>query len=520
MLVLTDGLRALAGTALDRALVRFTRSPGTGAAVGALATAVVQSSSATTVAAVGFASAGILRFSQALGIVFGANLGTTVTGWLVVLLGFKLKIGLLALPLVLVGTLLRLFASRRTADLGYALAGFGLVFVGIDMLQQGMSGLAGAVEPGSIPGVGLGNRLLLVGVGAGLTVLTQSSSAGVAMAVAAVSAGAIGFGQAGALVIGMDVGTTATAALATIGGSTAARRTGTAHVVYNLLTACFAFFLLDAFVWAMEAASPGWLAREPELGLVAFHSLFNGLGVVAVLPVAGRFASLIERMVPARADPFSRRLDRGLLGSPEVALAAARPAIEHVVAQAFLLVADELEGRRPDRSERVALLAHATGDLRRYLEELQTVEGGAGRERHLRLLHAVDHLERLLVRTRRLDASTESWRHPLLSEDARGLAGELRAAAAGLGTGGAPAPEDALRGHWQALEAAREDTRRQLVEEAAGARTAGLELDPLDQARWLRRAAYHAWRIVHHLEGETGAPAQDLEHALDVAEPD
>ena len=134
MTVLTDGLRALAGRALRRLLSRFTRSPLSGAMTGAVTTAVVQSSSATTVAAVGFVGAGLLTFPQALGIVLGANVGTTITGWLVALLGFKLELGTAAMPIVLVGALIRLFARGRASAVGFAVAGFGLIFVGISLL--------------------------------------------------------------------------------------------------------------------------------------------------------------------------------------------------------------------------------------------------------------------------------------------------------------------------------------------------------------------------------------------------
>ena len=217
MVVLTEGLRALAGRALRRLLSRFTRSPLSGAMTGAATTAVVQSSSATTVATVGFVGAGLLTFPQALGIVLGANVGTTITGWLVVLLGFKLELGTAALPIVLVGVLIRLFTGGRASSAGFAVAGFGLIFVGISLLQQGMGGFVGIVTPDSFPSDTWTGRLLLVVFGISFTLVTQSSSAGVAMALAAVNASAMTVQQAAAAVIGMDIGTTVTAVLATVG---------------------------------------------------------------------------------------------------------------------------------------------------------------------------------------------------------------------------------------------------------------------------------------------------------------
>jgi phosphate:Na+ symporter len=141
MIVMTDGLRTLAGNAMRTALMRFTHSPLSARITGAATTAILQSSSATTVATVGFVSAGMISFSAALGIILGANVGTTVTGWLVAILGFKLKLSAVMLPLILIGTSLKLFAKERFANLGLAIAGFGLIFVGITTMQEAMGGL-------------------------------------------------------------------------------------------------------------------------------------------------------------------------------------------------------------------------------------------------------------------------------------------------------------------------------------------------------------------------------------------
>lgn len=222
----------------------FTSTPVTGALTGAATTAVVQSSSATTVAAVGFVASGLLTFPQALGIIFGANLGTTLTGWLVAILGFKLDLGQIALPFVFLGAAMKLAFSGRVALVGQAIAGFYLIFIGIEHMKDGLDAFSGIVTPTDFPPDTILGRLQLILIGILITLVTQSSSAGVATALAALGAGAINFPQAAALVIGMDVGTTFTAVLATLGGGTMARRTGYAHVIYNVLTGFMAFLLL------------------------------------------------------------------------------------------------------------------------------------------------------------------------------------------------------------------------------------------------------------------------------------
>lgn len=151
MILMTDGLKTAAGDALRRVLLRFTGGPFRAMLSGATITALVQSSSATTLTTIGFVSAGILTFQQAVGVIFGANLGTTSTGWLVSLLGFKVSIASYALPMVGVGALLNLLGRGRLRAAGLALAGFGLIFVGIDQLQSAMAVVATRIDPSMFP---------------------------------------------------------------------------------------------------------------------------------------------------------------------------------------------------------------------------------------------------------------------------------------------------------------------------------------------------------------------------------
>ena len=393
---MTDGLRALAGSAIRAALMRFTRSPLSGAVTGAVSTAILQSSSATTVAAVGFVGAGLITFSASLGIIFGANIGTTITGWLVALLGFKLNLGTVILPVILVGTILRLFGNGRAANIGYALAGFGLIFVGISLMQQGMSGLTDIITPEALPADTLIGRLQLVALGILFTMITQSSSAGVAATLTALFAGAITFEQAAALVIGMDVGTTVTAVMASIGGSVAARRTGLSHVIFNLFTACGALILITPYTLLWEYLSPGALSSNAEIALVAFHTSYNTLGVMVILPFTGRFAHLIEKLLPAKKPSYTGRLGEGLLEQPALALTAVQASIHDellaLLRHVNAMLGDSLMGRRADLAELQAALDETYAYVDRiHLHETQ----GAEWERMLGIVHTLDHMQRL-----------------------------------------------------------------------------------------------------------------------------
>jgi phosphate:Na+ symporter len=279
--LMTEALRSLGGNRLRQALLRFTRSPWSGASAGAIGTALVQSSTATTVATVGFVSAGLLSFQASLGIILGVNVGSTGLGWLVALLGIKFDLAGLMLPLVLLGSGLRLLGRGRQALLGQALAGFAWLFVGIGALQQALAGHGLLLDPGRFDAASSGGRLPLLLLGLLSTVITQSSGAGVATTLAAMAAGAIGLPQACALVIGMDLGTTVTALMASLGASVSARRTAAAHVTFNLFTAVAAFLLLPAYLALLQGL---WPALEAAGSRIRPHSLpqrFQPVGGVA-----------------------------------------------------------------------------------------------------------------------------------------------------------------------------------------------------------------------------------------------
>ncbi|WP_349360964.1 Na/Pi symporter [Stappia sp.] len=506
MLVLTDGLRALAGGALRRTLARLTQSPASGAAAGAVTTALLQSSSATTVTAVGFVGAGLLTFPQAIGIVFGANIGTTMTGWLVALIGFKLDLGLLALPLLLVGALLRLFGRGTLRRIGWALAGFSLLFLGVDALKDGLEALQGTVTPQDFPADTTFGRLQLVAIGIAVTLITQSSSAGIAMALAALGSGAISLPQGAALVIGMDVGTTATAVLASLGGSTEMRRTAAAHVTFNLFVGTMAFFLLTPFALLVEGLADG--TGDAQIALVAFHTAFNTLGVLIILPVAGRFARVIERLVPAHDVPHLVRLDPKLQAEPEAALDVAGANARDLagkldaVLAALLTPSKHVRDTETERAEIEAGIAA----LRSYLGPVHTVPAqGEAHRRNLALRHLLDHLARASHR------ATQRDRVRGLQDDARlrRLAGLLRA---GLEAARDEPDMAACERHFDRLRRLFR-RQRERVRERTIAAAAAQDIDPetalvhLDGVRWLHRVTYHLWRIAHHLARLQGTDA-------------
>ncbi len=495
MLLLTDGLKALAAQRMRDVLSRFTSTPLSGAVTGALTTAVIQSSSATTVAAVGFVASGLLTFPQALGVIFGANVGTTLTGWLVAVLGFKLDLGQIALPFVFFGAIARLAFRDRIALAGQALAGFCLIFIGIEHMKDGLDAFSGVVTPTDFPPDTLFGRLQLVLIGMLITVVTQSSSAGVATALAALGAGAINFPQAAALVIGMDVGTTFTAALATIGGGTMARRTGYAHVIYNVMTGVMAFFLLGPFQLVAGALTEN---GDSQIALVAFHSFFNALGVVLVLPLARPFARLIENLVPEKGSDLTSRLDPLVLRDPHAAASLAGQTVAHLET----LIIERLRNRLGAKSSAYEELdredlAKAIAETRTYLDKIIVPPNDMAFQEELKgLFHILDHLSRLLYRCDQRQRIDElSLDHRL-----KRLAGLL------LGVTDISTRQKDAKTQEKTLDRLRLLMRRQrrlnrdrliamAAADAVPAETVWLKLDAL---RWLHRVSYHLWRIRLH----------------------
>lgn len=499
MVVMTGGLRELAGEALQRVLARFTKSPTSGAVTGAATTAIVQSSSATTVAAIGFVDAGLLTFPQALGILFGANLGTTITGWLVALLGFKLDLGTLVMPLALLGVLIYLFTKGRARHAGIALAGFALIFVGIGMMQSGMGGLEGKVTPETFPGDTWGGRLLLIGIGIAITAVTQSSSAGVATAITAVSIGAISFPQAAAMVIGFDVGTTFTALIATIGGSVSARRTGFSHVIYNIMTALGAYFLLTIYPWALDELLPGVIDSDPELALVGFHTLFNGLGVVVILPVAHAFANLIIRLVPERGPVLTRRLNEALVSQPAIAMQTVTITLCEIIEEVMSTLGQLLSDARDSRASPVELgqVSQALREVDLYLDKVVTSpqQGNAHRQ-HTSALHVSDHLKRIVYRCHDTESIAAIRSDDELAAIARNVVISADHLRSWLTEARQPTPIDAMQTYWREANdcagAYRESICIRVASDDIGHEDATFRLDGI---RWLRRVLYHLWRI-------------------------
>ncbi|MBK8914804.1 MAG: Na/Pi cotransporter family protein [Phycisphaerales bacterium] len=521
MVLLTDGLKAMAGAALRGILTRMVAGPLSGVGWGALLTALVQSSTATTLTTVGFVSAGLLTFTQAVSVIFGANLGTTSTGWIVSQLGMKISLGGVSPPLVLVGVALRLLCRGRAAHAGTAIAGFGLLFIGIDMLQVGMSTAAARLGPDAIPSAtaagGFSARLLLVGIGFLMTVVMQSSSASMATTLAAVSSGAIGLEQAALIAIGQNIGTTPTAVAAAIGAPAAAKRTALAHVLFNVVTAAAALLLLPLMLSAVQRAAQAIGESDAPTLLAMFHTAFNLLGILILLPLIKPFARGIERLIPEHYRPPTRFLTPAVAEIGPVAQEAARRAIAQVLVEIAPVAATRLRGSNADPAalNRLSRAEEALKEVQDFIHRLgRSTQHAVEVQRQEALLHAEEHASRLVAAL----AEPGPWRHHGQDDAVATHTAHAPAALADAVGSLARDTDDSaadVPGAVGALAARAETTSRAIAEARRTERHAALRdvasgrLSPesaaarIDVLLWTDRAAYHLWRACHYLADPT-----------------
>jgi phosphate:Na+ symporter len=537
MTVMTEGLKALAGSALRTVLGKAAATPLRGSFWGALVTLLVQSSSATTMTTIGLVSAGLLTFPQGLGLVFGANVGTTGTGWLVALIGVRVSLTAAALPMIFLGALIKLLASGRVSGAGAALAGFGLVLFGLTTLQQGMGGLAERLHPADLPAVlagpdtgwwwGMLGALVLVVVGLVMTAVMQSSTAAIAVTLSAYYAGAVGLDQGCALIIGQNIGTATSSALAAIGASTTAKRLAIAYVLFKMIAAAIALVLFPIVTPLLVRASR---ATDGATLLAAYHTAYNFVGVLVLLPVIDRFTRLVERILPERGSPLTRCLDPSALATPVVAVEAVRRTIARALVAACSSVEAALAAAT--RAEAVpgkdAVSVHEAVDaLRQSQVFLSDVSGPPETEdeqqRLTSTLHALDHASRLAETAGGIDFGTvrggpDDARAGELCADAMRIASSIaddvavlpgidqspRASPAASGAKTLSTDEALVRLERCAEELEKlQRTHRSatLGAVASGTLSADAAIVRVDTLRSLQALARHAWRSTMYLVG-------------------
>ncbi len=358
MKIMSEGLQKVAGDRMRQILAALTNNRIIGTLVGLAVTAIIQSSSATTVMVVGFVNAGLMSLVQSIGVVLGANIGTTVTAQLI-----AFKITKYALPAIGIGAGLKLFSrNKKWVYIGEILLGFGILFYGLTNMEDAFKPIRGSAEFRNFFLAIGDNHLLGVLIGAVLTIIVQSSSATIGLTIALASTGLLTFDASVALILGENIGTTITANLAAIGTNLAARRTALAHFLFNIIGVAYMLLLFPLFLHIVTAITPGnpdfvvqtqqqaasmaaTIGDKPFIArhIANAHTLFNIINTIIFLPLVGLLAKLATMLVRGKEEEIEFHLqfiDTRVLNTPPIALGQARAETKRM-AQICLDMLDE-----------------------------------------------------------------------------------------------------------------------------------------------------------------------------------
>ena len=316
MKVMSDGIQKVAGSKMRSILSKMTSNRFLGVATGFILTALLQSSSATTVMIVSFVNAGLLSLVESIGVIMGANIGTTITAWLISLLGFKVKIASIALPIIAIGFPMMFSSKSNIKAWAEVLIGFALLFMGLDALKESVPNLKENTEflsfLSSYANMGIISTLIFIGVGTILTLVVQSSSAAMALTLVMCYEGYIPFELAAAMVLGENIGTTITANLAALVGNVHAKRAARAHFIFNIFGVIWMIFAFQFFINSIDnymisnmdlspVSSVGESVAVP-IGLSIFHTTFNILNVLFLVWFVPLISRTVIRMQPSKGE--------------------------------------------------------------------------------------------------------------------------------------------------------------------------------------------------------------------------
>jgi len=399
MQLMGDGLQKAAGAKLQRFLEVTTGNLIKGIGLGALVTAVLQASGATTVMTVGLVNAGLLTLKQAFGIIMGANIGTTITAQLI---AFNLTDYVTVL--IFIGFLIQLLAKRTTTKyIGIVLLGFGVLMLGMDMMSKAVLPLRGYPLFQEVIAKFSDNAILGVVVGIVMTVLIQSSSAVVGILIAMASQGLLPLEGTIPVLLGSNIGTCFTAVLAALNANTTAKRVAMAHVMFNVIGSVLFILALHPFTLLVTVISAGGSVGRQ---IANAHAAFNILNTILFIPFAGPFVQLIEKLVPHKGDIISLKpvyLDEKMLHTPSLALSLATKEVIRMgnVARENVRIGMEcLLNYDPEKlkyvQEHEPIVDSLETDITNYLTELSTQEMSEDLSfRQTGLLHACNDIERI-----------------------------------------------------------------------------------------------------------------------------
>lgn len=330
MSILEFAIRILAGKTFRRMIRQYTSGSLRSIGSGTIATAILQSSSAVSLMVLAFVGAGVMSMQNAIGVIMGSNIGTTLTVWIVAVIGFKLKIESFALPFISLGGIGLIFSSSEEKPKAYQfcrlLLGFGFLFMGLDYMKSSVETIGQSFDLGVIPDYGLWVYLI---VGTLLTALMQASAASIAVVLTALHSGLISFDIGIAMVIGANVGTTITVIIGSLGSIPAKKRVAASHLIFNIMTGIVAFVTIKGLVWLVSSMID--IQTNAVMGLALFHTLFNIMGVIIFFPFMATLANLLYRLFPDYKPVLTAFINNTPTEIVEAAASALRQEILHLL---------------------------------------------------------------------------------------------------------------------------------------------------------------------------------------------
>jgi len=354
MLSLEEGFKAFSGGTLERILQRSTDKLYKSIGFGFVTTAIMQSSSLVSVLTISFIGAGLIGLTQGIGIILGANIGTTTGAWLMAGFGLKVKISAYAMPMLVFGVILIFQKSKSLKGIGYILTGLGFLFLGIHYMKDGFEAFKDSIDLASFAVDGFRGLMIFIGIGVLATVVMQSSHATIVLILAALSVNQITYENALALTIGANIGTTITAVIGSLSSNIDGKRLAGAHFIFNIVTATIAVLLMNKMIVTVDTISSflGIANDNHTLKLAVFDSLFKIMGVLMFVPFVDKLVLFLQHTItPAKkknGEEFEgvKYLNDSVLELPTTAISALTNETKHLYENAFEIITHGLNLKR------------------------------------------------------------------------------------------------------------------------------------------------------------------------------
>jgi len=354
MISLEEGFKAFSGGTLERILQKSTDKLYKSIGFGILTTTIMQSSSLVSVLTISFLGAGLIGLAQGIGIIFGANIGTTTGAWLVAGFGLKVKISAYAMPMLVFGVILIFQKAKSLKGIGYILTGLGFLFLGIHYMKEGFEAFKSTIDLASFGGTGLKYLFIFTGIGIFATVVMQSSHATLVLIITALAASQISYENALALAIGANVGTTITAIMGAMSSNIVGKRLAGAHLIFNVVTGLIAIIFMSQIMFFVDWISNivGISNDDYTLKLAVFHTIFNVIGVAVMVPFIGKLVTFLERTLKDKSTADATHFDTtqylnvSVLELPAISMAAILRETKHLYENAFEIITHGLNLKR------------------------------------------------------------------------------------------------------------------------------------------------------------------------------